>query len=63
DKTENTKDITSGTVKLRLPMFKTPVWLFASYYQGQDYYNIYFENNVHRFKMGLAVQTKLTINS
>lgn len=62
DKSEDTRDITTGTIKLKMPMFKIPVWLFASYYQGQDYYNIYFQNNVHRFKMGLSVQTSLAIN-
>lgn len=60
DKPQGTpRGILSATAKLKSPVFKKSMWLFASYYQGQDYYNINFLNSVRQFKTGIAIQTKL----
>lgn len=54
-----TPHIFSATAKTKLPFFKNSIWAFATYYQGQDYYNIYFTKKIRLFKTGIAVQTKL----
>ena len=51
--------IYSATARIRLPVFKNLVWGFVSYYQGQDYYNIHFTEQIRQLKMGIAIQTKL----
>ncbi len=56
------RGIVSATAKLKSPVFKKAMWLFASYYQGQDYYNINFTNAIKQFKAGIAIQTTLAID-
>lgn len=63
DKPEGTpRGVFQATAKLKSPVFKKSMWLFASYYQGQDYYNINFTNSIRQFKTGIAIQTKLLVN-
>lgn len=63
DKHEGSRGgIVSATAKVKSPVFKKSMWFFASYYQGEDYYNIYFMDNIRQFKTGIAIQTRLTIN-
>lgn len=52
-------NIVEATARWRVPVFRNMVWLFATYYQGQDYYNIHFNEQLEQFKMGVAIRTKL----
>ncbi|KAB2881559.1 hypothetical protein F9K33_00435 [bacterium] len=56
------KGIFSATAKIKSPVFRKSMWFFASYYQGQDYYNINFNNKTRQGKAGIAIQTKLSVN-
>ncbi|MBL7959946.1 hypothetical protein JNL27_06850, partial [bacterium] len=54
--------IFSTTARMKSPVFKKLMWFFASYYQGQDYYNINFTNKIKQFKTGIAIEAKLLVN-
>ena len=51
--------IYSATARIRIPIFKNLVWGFVNYYQGQDYYNIHFTEEVKQVRMGIAIHTGL----
>ncbi len=38
------------------PAFLQDVTLFAQYYYGQDYYNIYFDRQLHVFRIGISAK-------
>lgn len=41
------------------PRFLKDVTLFAQYYYGQDYYNIYFNRTLHVFRFGIMAKPGL----
>ena len=45
------------TISFR-PGFLQDVTLFAQYYWGEDYYNIYFNRILHVFRVGITAQSK-----
>ena len=49
-------------LKWRVPGFRKMLWLFASYYEGQNYYNILFREKLRQFKAGLSVDARFVGN-
>lgn len=63
DNAEGTPGSTySMKVKWRVPGFRKMVWLFANYYEGQNYYNVLFQERLRQFKAGLSIDAKFVGN-
>ncbi|MFT3738698.1 MAG: hypothetical protein QM786_08050 [Breznakibacter sp.] len=52
--------IFSETISFK-PNFFRDVTLFAQYYYGQDYYNIYFNRRLHVLRFGIMAKPNLTL--